>query len=227
MQFSTDFSKAASDYFTFLQKKYPQKAILKLVGDRYKLSRVERSMLYRGIAVERESISRRSKLVKELPAGSMLVVDGLNQILTIASYLNGNVVFIYSDGFLRDASEIHGKAFRSELLARSIELILRYCDSLSLSQLVFYIDQQVSNHEKVKHNLLKLSSNYTIDCEIIISDEVDKELKKLTTGVIATSDSQIINRPSVPIFDLSHHVLKFSFNPKFISMNSFLNDLID
>ncbi|MCD4730306.1 MAG: DUF434 domain-containing protein, partial [Bacteroidales bacterium] len=89
MQFSSDFGKATADYFSFLQKEYPQKAILKLVGDRYKLSRVERSMLYRGIAVEKENISRKSKLVKELPADSMLVIDGLNQILAIASYLNG------------------------------------------------------------------------------------------------------------------------------------------
>ena len=224
MEFSSEFIKATSDYYSFLQKAYPQKAILKLVGDRYKLSRIERSMLYRGIAVEREIISRRSKLVKELSAGSNLAVDGFNQILTIASYLNGNVVFISSDGFLRDASEIHGKAFRSELLSRSIELILRYCDSLNLNQLVFYIDQQVNNFEKVKTILSNRICNTNTNLEIIISDKVDNELKNLSTGVIATSDSQVIDLSSMPTFDLSYHVIKFHFNPKFISMNSFLPD---
>lgn len=223
MKFSSDFNTAISDYFSFLQKKYPQKTILKLVGDRYKLSRVERSMLYRGISVQSQNTSRRGKLLKELSAGSNLVVDAFNQILTIASYLNGNVIFISSDGFLRDASEIHGKIFRSELLARSIELILRYCDSLNLNQLVFYIDQQVSNHEKVKHNLLNISSNYTIDCEIILSDEVDKKLKELLTGVIATSDSQIIEKSNLKIFDLAFHALRFHFNPKFFDLNNLVH----
>ena len=223
MKFSTDFGKATADYFSFLQKKYPQKTILKLVGDRYKLSRIERSMLYRGISEQSQNISRRGKLLKELSAGSNLIVDGFNQILTIASYLNGNVVFISSDGFLRDASEIHGKVFRSELLSKSVDLIFSYCDSLNLNQLVFYIDQQVSNQKKVKTLLSNKTSEFNINFEIILSEQVDKELKNLTTGVIATSDSQIIEKSNLKIFDLAFHALRFHFNPKFFDLNNLVH----
>ncbi len=39
--YSTGFTQAIKDYESFLSKKYPQKAILKLVGDRYKLRGTE------------------------------------------------------------------------------------------------------------------------------------------------------------------------------------------
>lgn len=224
MQFSSDFGKATADYFSFLQKEYPQKSILKLVGDRYKLSGTERSILYRGISTEEENKLRAGKLVDEnLIIQEDLSVDCLNQILTISSYLNGNQVFISTDNLLRDASEIHGKAFPSELLARSIKLIIRYCESLSLNQLVFYIDQQVSNQKKVKTILSNKTSEFNINFEIILSDQVDKKLKNLSTGVIATSDSQIIEKSNLKIFDLAFHALKFHFNPKFFDLNNLVH----
>ncbi|MCD4684144.1 MAG: DUF434 domain-containing protein [Bacteroidales bacterium] len=223
MEFSDDFAIAVQDYYDLLEKKYPQKSIHKLVGDRYKLSGTERSMLYRGVSTKEENKLRSEKLIpEELVKDQDLYVDGFNQILTIASYLNGNVVFISSDGFLRDASEIHGKIFRSELLSRSIELILIYCDSLNIDQLVFYIDQQVNNHEKLKNNLSSPSSGHNSDIEIILSDKVDKRLKEVSTGIIATSDSQIIEKTDLKIFDLACQTLKFHFHPKFFDINSLL-----
>lgn len=218
MQLSTDFNRAIFDYFSLLQKKYPQKAILKLVGDRYKLSRDERNILYRGVSDESENLSRRDKLVKELPPGSTLVVDGLNQLFTIASYLNGNVVFISTDGILRDASEMHGKMFRTDLLDRSLNLIFDFCQPLMLRQLIFYIDQQVSHHQKIK----ELLSGRISESQIVISDQVDKSLAKITSGIVSTSDSQIIKKTKLKIFDLSLQTLNFHFKPNFLDLHNLL-----
>ena len=60
MQISPEFKSAYNDYLDLLTKKYPQKAILKLVGDRYKLNGSERTMLYRGVCT-REGINIRKK----------------------------------------------------------------------------------------------------------------------------------------------------------------------
>jgi len=223
MQFSSRFHIAVSDYHSFLQKKYPQKAILKLVGDRYKLSRAERSVLYRGISVDIKSTSRKNKLIKEFSFDSNLAVDGLNQLLTIASYLNGNIVFISSDGYLRDASEIHGKVFRSELLSKSIDLTLEYCNSLALNQLFFYFDKQSNICEKVDGLLANKFLEREINIKVILSEHVDKELELLTSGHIATSDSQVIKKSNLNIFDLAYATLKFHFSPEFIDLNSLLN----
>lgn len=223
MQFSSGFHIAVSDYYSFLQKKYPQKVVLKLVGDRYKLSRTERSVLYRGISVDIESTSRKNKLLKEFSIDSNLTVDGLNQLLTIASYLNGNIVFISSDGYLRDASEIHGKVFRSELLSKSIDLTLEYCNSLALNQLLFYIDKQSNICEKVDGLIANKFLEWNIHAQINLSGQVDKELELLTSGHIATSDSQVIKKSKLDIFDLAHATLKFHFSPEFIDLNRLLN----
>ncbi len=224
MRFLEGFETAVRDYYDLVEKKYPQKSIHKLVSDRYKLSGTERSILYRGVSTKEENKLRSEKLIpEELVKGQDLYVDGFNQILTIASYLNGNVIFISSDGFLRDASEIHGKMFRSELLSRSIELILIYCDSLNLNKLIFYIDQQVNNHEKLIDILSNRSSEYNFDIEILLSDQVDQELKKLSAGTIATSDSQIIKKAKLKVFDLAYHTLKFHFHPNIFDLQSLLN----
>ncbi len=218
MQLSTDFSSAIFDYYSLLQKKYPQKSILKIVGDRYRLSRDERNMLYRGVSVASENIFRKDKIVNELPTGSTLIVDGLNQILTVSSYLNGNAVFISTDGILRDASEMHGKIFRTDLLDRSISLIFNFIQPLKLRQLIFYIDQQMSHHQKIKEML----SGRISESQIIISDQVDKSLANITSGIISTSDSQIIKKTKLKIFDLSLQTLKFHFKPNFLDLHHLL-----
>ena len=218
MQLSTDFSSAIFDYYSLLQKKYPQKSILKIVGDRYRLSRDERNMLYRGVSVASENIFRKDKIVNELPTGSTLIVDGLNQILTVSSYLNGNAVFISTDGILRDASEMHGKIFRTDLLDRSISLIFNFIQPLKLRQLIFYIDQQMSHHQKIKEML----SGRISESQIIISDQVDKSLANIASGIIGTSDSQIIKKTKLKIFDLSLQTLKFHFKPNFLDLHHLL-----
>lgn len=220
---SEGFEYAVRDYYDMLNKKYPQKAILKLVGDRYKLSRTERSMLYRGVSAKEGNKFRSEKLIpEELVKDHDLFVDGLNQILTVAAYLNGNVVFISSDGFLRDASEIHGKIFRSALLSRTVKLICEYCRTLHLKQLIFYVDEQVNGAERIKNLLLKKTHELKINFKIVMSYRVDKELKSLTNGIIATSDSQVIQKSISNIFDLALQTLKFHFNPEIIDLNTLL-----
>jgi len=221
---SESFQPAIQDYILLLERKYSQKSILKLVGDRYKLNRTERSMLYHGIASNAENISRPRKLIHgNSIQNQLLYIDGFNQILTIASYLNGNLVYISTDNLLRDASEIHGKVFRKELLERSLNLILEYCNSLKLNNLILYIDKQVSNHKKLVETLSCISLSKSFIIEVKISNQVDLELKKLKDGIIATSDSQIIDKSKQKIFNLAYHTLKFHFNPNFFDLGSMIN----
>ena len=104
MILTENFKNAIYDYIYFLEKEYPQKAILKLIGDRYLLSGIQRTMLYRGITTKENSLKRTSKLITEnLLSNQILHIDGYNVLITIGSYLNGNTVFVSNDNFLRDA----------------------------------------------------------------------------------------------------------------------------
>ena len=50
VMFTETLKDAARDYRFLLNRSYPQKASIKLVGDRYQLSGQERSVLYRGVS---------------------------------------------------------------------------------------------------------------------------------------------------------------------------------
>jgi len=220
--FSENFNIAVRDYRFLLENGYPQKGILKLVGDRYELSGVERSILYRGVTTQKEVVRRKSKLTNLVNQISELHIDTFNQILTIGSYLNGNIVFISEDGLLRDASEIHGKAFANKLLERSIELIFSFFSEKQIEKSMFYIDRQVGAHQTVAEMIIRYSIKYKTGSEVFFSETVDKDISKINTGVIATSDSEIIDRSTVPVFDLARNVLSFHFKPEFIRLNQIL-----
>lgn len=221
MTLSYHFETAAGDYVEFLEKGYPQKAVHQIVGDRYSLTGTERAVLYRGLSGREECKRRISKIGEPgLIRGRTLMIDGFNVILTVASYLNGNLVFISGDGFLRDASEIHGKAFRPDLYERSIKLILEYLGTLSPAEVVFIYDEPVKTAEKLRDFTSLLSQEYSFSIKAIISCSTDKTLAE-NKGIIATSDSVIIDRSGSKIIDLSYGVLTFHFNTEFISLMKF------
>ena len=214
---------AIKDYVYFLEEKYPQKSVLKLIGDRYKLTGSERAMLYRGITTNENCKQRSLKLIRKISGNNNeLHIDTFNQVYTISSYLNGDMVFIGNDGFLRDASEIHGKIIRTELLERSIDLILQYLENTNIKDLTFYLDKQINRHKQVAGIINKKLLNFKLSIQTEISEKVDNILIKTETGIIASSDSQIIDKSKLKIFDLALHILEFHFNPKIIDLRSFL-----
>ncbi len=78
-----NFGDAATDYLYFLDRRYPQKASLKLIGDRYRLSGIERSMLFRGISASGIARTRNKKLVSdECVSGNWLMIDVYNTLIT-------------------------------------------------------------------------------------------------------------------------------------------------
>jgi hypothetical protein len=219
--YSEDFPNAVKDYESFLAKKYPQKTVLKLVGDRYKLTGTERAMLYRGFTPRDKAEMRRGKLIEESKLkNEILHVDAFNQLLTIGSYLHGRVVFISNDGFLRDASEVHGKAIETLLPFRAVEVVLGYLIKTEISAVHLYFDNQVTGFEIFCEKLEKSLPDFVLQPEIIVSANVDKNLINQTEGIICSSDSAIIERTELKVFDLARATLEYHFWPKFFDLNS-------
>ncbi len=224
MNFSKDFQTAVNDYLLLLNKQYPQKAILKLIGDRYALNSTERSMLYRGITSSKNAAKRAKKLIFEKNIKNQSIhIDGYNVLITIGSYLNGNVVFIGNDRYLRDASEIHGKIFRTELFERAVILILVYLEKLKVSEINFYLDQPVSFSGKLSQNINKIIKDYHLTGKAEVYNSPDYILKNIKEGIVATSDSTIIDKAKVNIFDLARNTIFYHFNPNFIDMGLFIS----
>ena len=214
-----EFKYATRDYLYLLEKNYPQKGIIKLIGDRYALSGTERTMLYRGIATRENCLARKQKLalVKELKKAS-LYIDGYNVMITIGSYLNGNTVYISNDHLLRDASEMHGKIFRKVLMNRILKLLLDDLIYLQLSNAIIYFDRPVSKSGELASFISRQMESSGIPGHAKTAESPDHILKQCTKGFIATSDSTIIDKCRLKTFDLARHVITRNFQPSYFDL---------
>jgi hypothetical protein len=208
------FSKAVEDYQFLLERQYPKKAILKIIGDRYLLTGIERTILFRGVSMKKKSVERKLKVVKEILRQN-IHIDGYNVLITIGSYLNGNMVFISKDGFLRDASEAHGKILRSDLIERSLDLMLDYLKQNKPTSVNLYFDAPVSNSKSFSDFVNQKIEEFEIDGKSEVVDSPDFVLKSKLEGICCTSDSEIIDSAQVKIFDLAKNTLVAKFKPKF------------
>lgn len=218
--FSDKFKEAARDYLWLLDKNYPQKKVLSLVGDRYRLLKSERSVLYRGIAATAEAREREKKLQKiTAPGTNRLHIDMLNTLITIASYLGGKSVFICNDGWLRDASETHAGKIQRHLLEKATALLLRFILKQKPDKADAYID---SRAESGKEALAVLSDKQTYPLAIHSPESADHALREVNYGILATSDSQLIMHTSCSVIDLAKEVLTTHYAPDFNDLRNML-----
>ena len=224
--FSPNFHAAAHDYLYLLNRNYPQFTLIKLVGDRYQLSGVERSMLYRGVSSSVDAAKRRSKLINNLSSDlEPLSIDACNVLITLGSYLNGNIVFISNDDFLRDASEIHGKVFRTSLIERSLDLVFKYLLHHGIKNVRFYIDSPISFSGKLCERINHTLSELDMEGFAQTHTSPDHILKNLNEGILATSDSVIIDITPLPVIDLPKNILEFHFHPGFVDLGTLFTEV--
>jgi len=219
MTLTENFLNAINDCQYFLDKNYPQKAIIKVICDKYSLSAVERTILFRGIASQEIAKRRRKKIAfQENVKNNFLYVDAYNVLITISSYLFGNVVFVANDNFLRDAAEIHGKKFRDKFFNRSIELIIDFLKIINPKETIFYLDNPVSYSGELSDYLNECFVKNNISGLAQTVHSPDYHLKNIQKGIVSTSDSVIIDKSNVKVFDLARSILVFNFNPTFLSL---------
>ena len=221
MKPGVNFLNALSDYLYLLDHRYPEKSILKMVGDHYALTANERTLLFRGAAKHQIIELRNQKRIVTLPENSILTVDGFNIFRTVGSYLNGNFVFEGMDGFLRDASEIHRQKLSWEILERATELIVGFLKHKKCQQVNFYFDTPISHSGDLANHLARKMETVPLAGTSETAFSPDHVLKKIEAGLICTSDSNIIDLSKVKVYDLSRGVLDYHFNPKIFSLKSY------
>ncbi len=222
MKLSEHFFRAVCDYRYLLERDYPQKSILKIVGDRFALASHERVMLYRGLTTKRQISLRQQKMINALPVHAEVTLDGFNVCRTVGSYLNGNPVFVGMDGFLRDVSELHRKKLKWEILERSMTLILEFLRKKNVSHIHFYFDTPISHSGK----MCEMTRRKMLKLELIGEAETafspDHELITVQKGVICSADSNIIENAQVKVFDLANQLLRKEFSAQVFSFREYL-----
>ncbi len=219
MVISEYFREAVRDYFFLISNHYPVKQVKKIVGDRYMLSGTERSILYRGVFTKDIAEARKKKrLTSEKLVGQTVHLDGFNVLITMISYLNGNPVFIARDGFVRDASETHGKRISEDLLIKSLDMCCEVLSTIRIIYANFYYDTQLNHNQRLIEHTKKSLIKNKIEGDTGTFDNVDTLLQNIAEGIIVTSDSEIIDRSLVPVFDLPFEIISNSFNKELLDI---------
>lgn len=217
--YENDFMKAIEDYLYFEERRYPHKALMKIIGDRYRLTAIQRTILMRGVYPIGTNRKRQEKLTgSDTLYNESIYIDGFNILITIISYLKGNPVFICTDGFLRDASESRGRIFRSDLLDKAINMVFQFLGDQNPERIFFLFDKPVSNSGMISSLINRHLKLHNLSGRAYTCGSPDHELIQLSEGICATSDSVIIDNCLVPLFDLSRHVLSYHYNPSFITL---------
>jgi hypothetical protein len=209
------FKEAIEDYRYFLDKDYPQKALLKLVGDKYRLSKQERNCLFRGVGKTSESMDRKKKIISSKAVhSSSLGIDWYNVLITVDSYLRGYPLFISDDGLIRDSSGVHASFHARESTHRALREIIRSIEVCTPQSVTIYLDAPISHSGEMAQTLRTYSTEILSHPYIIeVVPTADYYLKTFN-GIIASSDSVICDHATV-IFDLAGFVLftRYHFTP--------------
>lgn len=218
---SSDFISAACDYYWLQEKEYPQRLIYKIVCDRYKLDTIQRVIVYRGIFPSREAEKRKLKYLASLNEIN-LSVDVSNVLFKIANYLYGRPVFLCNDSLLRDAGDAFDKEFSTEIVQRSLNMIVEFLSALTLISVKFLIDTPVDGMQAIHNQLEGSLTLFKYPAAIRNVYPADHFLTGPEPHVIATADSEVIDKLSYPFFDLARYILDKHFHPEYLSMEEVL-----
>jgi hypothetical protein len=212
---STDnFAEACATYKLLREKGYPEKATLKLVGDRHRLSRMQRNCLFRGVIVHAAASLRKAKIVApNAVSGQALGVDWYNVLITVESYLRGQVLFVADDGMVRDASATHGSYRTASLTGRAMEEIVQVIAGLAPFRVDAYLDMPIAFSGLMAEDLRARLAPLPCASEVALVPSADYPLKTYE-GIVASSDSAVVDGCAL-VLDLARAVLagRFGFNP--------------
>jgi hypothetical protein len=203
---SKNLQMAAEDFRYLLNRGYPRKAALELVGNRYQLTADQRHLLHRGIFSDADSESRRKRKISiERIRNKDFVIDGYNVIITIEAGLSGRPLILGDDGFIRDISGLSGNFKKTERTEEALQLILDVLKRVKPRQTLFLFDAPISNSGKLAQEVRALlkKENLLGDARAV---KVPEKILIGFPGIVATSDTAIIDQ-SKQLVDLPGYIL--------------------
>jgi hypothetical protein len=212
--FSQHINHAAEEYLWILSKGYPQGPALKLVGDKFMLSRDQRQILYRGVSPGEQAAQRKEKL-GEVRMGDRVLIDTYNVLFTVNNYLLGKPLFISNDGLLRDAGEMRGRIVNKPQFSRSVSLMLEVLQMWKGASFIHYLDEPVSFSGRLSIELCKDMAEMEIEGDAFTVKSPDKMLREEKSDAICTSDGGIIDQYQGRIIDLPRFLLMQFFQADF------------
>ena len=188
-----DLCSAVDDFSLLLTKGYADKSALKLVGDKFNLTKRQRIAIMRSACSDQQLASRSERCIKlSNLAGHTIVIDGYNLLITIEAAIGGAVILKGRDGCFRDLASIHGTYRKVAETIPAVKLIGDFLLEFGINKALWLLDSPVSNSGRLKTiiGLLAHKNNWNWEIELVSSP--DAELKK-TEQIVVSSDSVILD----------------------------------
>jgi len=207
-----DLQEAARDFRYLLNRGYPRKRALELVGNRYQLSLDDRHLLHRGVFSKPDSTSRRHKVfpVKNL-RNKNLAIDGHNVLITIEAGLTARPLVLADDGFIRDISGVSGNFKRTSVTDVALRLILDVLKKTKPRHTLFLLDAPISHSGQLAEEIRRQLQRWSLPGDAL-AIKVPEELLIGFSGIISTSDTVIIDRSS-KVADLAGFIIRRKVKP--------------
>lgn len=178
-----------------LTRGYAEKAALKLVGDRYQLTRRQRYAVGTCACSDEWLDKRLRTQLRARPddlAGRALRVDGFNVLITLEAALSGALVLIGRDGVRRDLSR-QKRAYRTVRQTRPAAVLvgerLAACGVRSVD---WCLDRPKSNSGRLATLLREVAEAHAWPWEVRLTDGTDR-LVADAPDVAVSSDSWILD----------------------------------
>lgn len=232
MLLTPSFLSAARDYRLLLDRGYPTAACLKLVGDRWALDKAARTVLFRGILPESLSAAIAARLVRALPPGARLAVDGYNVLFTLTNYRRGHPLFLGTDGLVRDAGGAHGRIQDPGLFLECARAAMERLADLGVAYAELYLDAPVSGSGTHAAALRDLLARAGVTGRVELAASADGPVRDFeggaagrAQGFAATSDSAVAIAARSPVFDLARDILETRYGAVFPDLGMVVRSL--
>ncbi len=186
-------TEAADDFGYLRGRHYSDNAILRVVGNRYRLNKRQRNALLRIAASHEEVLKRRKSMCQpEDLQGRIVVIDGFNLLILLESALSGAYIFKARDGTYRDISSVHGSYKRVVKTESALLLVGQVLKKLRIKSARWYLDKPVSNSGKLKTMLREISESNQFDWTQELVYNPDQILID-SDHIVITTDSWILD----------------------------------
>lgn len=193
--------KPAEDIRYLLSQGYPRKSAITFVGNHYRLDELERHILTRVVHCRNHSAK-----MKETAAGTHIVVDGYNVLITVETALSGGEVYLCDDGLVRDTRGVFSRYQTGEMTLPAIHAIIDALENEKPARVTVIFDAQMKYSDKLKDMLASEFAKRNLKWNVLTSRHADFDIKELAKGVeniipagvgdsivVATGDSAIID----------------------------------
>lgn len=189
-----------------LDRNYPILPVVKFVSDRYQFSNRQRDALKRCVCTQLQKESRISRRLSLSALNHQTIyIDGFNLIITLEVALSGGTLIRGRDEIIRDLAGLRGAYKLIEQTEEALRLIGQCLSSHHVNQVIFYLDEPVSNSRNLKYKILEFSKFWNFKTSVELVPNADLALQHHSH--IISSDAIVLDS-CLSYFNLSEDIIQ-------------------